>query len=257
MEHPVTDHESPRSILVTGATSGIGRAAALAFARRGASVAVLGRDERAGAETVERIHELGGKGIFVRADVTVDDEVRSAVRRTVEEFGGLDCAVNSAGVEADGRALAEASPELFDRIMGVNVKGVWASLQAEIRAMLDGGGGTIVNVASVGGTVGFPGASIYSASKHAVVGLTRAAALEYAAQGIRVNAVAPGTVDTPMFSRFGGDDPDVRALVTAMHPMGRIAQPEEVADAITWLCSPGSSFVTGHVLAVDGGFTAQ
>lgn len=253
----MSDHEPCRSILVTGATSGIGRAAALAFASRGASVAVLGRSERAGEQTVERIHELGGSGIFVQADVTVDRQVREAVDRTVEAFGGLDCAVNSAGVEADGQALVEASPALFDRIMDVNVKGVWTSLQAEIRAMLDGGGGAIVNVASVGGTVGFPGASIYAASKHAVVGLTRAAALEYAARGIRVNAVAPGTVDTPMFSRFGGDDPDVRDQVTAMHPMGRIAKPDEIADAITWLCSTGSSFVTGHVLAVDGGFTAQ
>jgi NAD(P)-dependent dehydrogenase (short-subunit alcohol dehydrogenase family) len=141
--------------------------------------------------------------------------------------------------------------------MGVNVKGAWISMQAEIRAMLERGGGAIVNIASVGGMVGFTQASIYSASKHAVVGLTKAAALEYAAAGVRVNTVAPGTVDTPMFNRFGGEDRSIRESVTAMHPIGRIARPEEIAEAVTWLCSSNASFVTGQVLAVDGGYTAQ
>lgn len=240
---------------VTGGTSGIGRAACLAFARHGVRVAVAGRQRDQGAQTVEAVRALGGDAIFVPVDVTDARDVANAVQAAVKTFGRLDIAFNNAGVEADGVPLADGTPELYDRIMDTNVKGVWLCMREEIAAMRAAGGGAIVNTASVGGVVGFPGASIYSASKHAVVGLTKAAALEVAKEGIRVNCVAPGTVDTPMFGRFAAEAA-LREQVAAMHPLGRIVAPEEIAEAALWLCSPRSSFVTGHTLLVDGGFSA-
>lgn len=246
-----------KAVFITGGTSGIGRATAQAFAREGGRVAVAGRREPEGLETVALIEEVGAEALFIQADVSNQADMRRAVEQVVSTFGRLDCAFNNAGVEADGRPLLDGTEALFKRIMNVNVKGVWLAMQEEIRAMLASGHGSIVNTASIGGLVGFAQASIYSASKHAVTGLTKAAALEYAAQGIRVNSIAPGTVDTPMFSRFGGEDPNVHAHVTAMHPIGRIARPDEIAEAVIWLCSDRASFVTGQTLAVDGGHSAQ
>ena len=243
-------------VLITGASSGIGRAAAIACAQEGAALVVSARRQAEGEETAELARAAGAQAIFVRADVTSEDDVRRLVEKTVAQFGGLDCAFNNAGVEQDVEPLTEQTEALYQRIMDANVKGVWLSMKHEIAQMLKQGGGAIVNISSIAGVVGFPSAAIYVASKHAVVGLTRSAALEYAAQNIRVNAVNPGAVDTEMFKRFAGENAELRSRMMAMHPMGRIARPEEVADAVVYLLSAKSSFVTGHALLVDGGFVA-
>ncbi len=213
--------------IVTGGTSGIGRAAAVAYAREGARVVVAGRRAAEGEETVRLLRAQGGEGIFVATDVSKAAQVKELVERTMQKFGRLDFAFNNAGIEQ------------------------------EIPAMLKTGGGSIVNTSSGLGVIGMPGVEIYVASKHAVIGLTKSAALEFGKQGIRVNAVLPAVIDTDMFQRFAGEKPEFRAQMTAMHPIGRIGKPEEIADAAIWLSSSKSSFVTGHSLLVDGGFTAQ
>lgn len=244
--------------LVTGATSGIGRATAIAFAREGAEVVVSGRREKEGRETVALIKQAGGEATFVRTDVTSEAEVAALVNKTLSTYGRLDAAFNNAGVEGLPGTIHEQTVENYHHIMNANVLGVVLSLKHEVAAMLKNGGGVIVNNSSVGGLVGFPGAAIYAASKHAVLGLTKSVALEYAAQGIRVNAVSPGGVETPMFDRFtGGQGTEGHKRVTGMHPLGRTAQPEEIAEAVLWLCSDKASFVTGQTLTVDGGFTAK
>lgn len=244
--------------LITGATSGIGRAAALAFAREGARVVVSGRREREGHETVALIEEAGGKATFVRADMTREPEVDALVKATLAAYGRLDVAFNNAGVEGTLGPIHEQTVENYRHIMDANVLGVFFSLKHEIAAMLQNGGGAIVNNASVAGLVGLPGAALYVASKHAVLGLTKAAALEYATQGIRVNAVSPGAIETPMFDRFTAAlGAESHHQIAALHPMGRTGQPKEIADAVLWLCSDQASFVTGQSLAADGGWTAK
>jgi NAD(P)-dependent dehydrogenase (short-subunit alcohol dehydrogenase family) len=245
-----------RVVLVTGAASGIGRATALAFARDGARL-VLGDVAAAGEETALAARTLGADADFLVADVAYQADVDALVARAVARHGRLDCAVNNAGIEGVLRQTAEYPEEDFARVIQVNLLGVWRCLRGEIPAMLASSGGAIVNTASVAGLVGAGGLSAYVASKHAVVGLTRAAAIEYAKAGVRVNAVCPGVIDTPMVDRLSLEMPTLREALLAMKPMGRLGRPAEVAEAILWLCSDAASFVTGHALAVDGGYVAQ
>lgn len=244
--------------LVTGGTSGIGRAAALALSRAGAKVVVAGRREAEGYETVALIEKAGGQGKFIKADVSNEGEVEKLVADTVSKYGRLDAAFNNAGIEGEvGKQTHEQSAANYRAVMDINVLGVLLAMKHEIGAMLKNGGGSIVNNASVGALVGFPGVSVYVASKHAVLGLTKTAALEYAKQGIRVNAVSPGGIET-MLNRFtGGPGSDFFNQLAGMHPVGRLGRPEEIAEAVLWLSSDKASFVTGLSLTADGGWTAQ
>ncbi|MGM3388350.1 SDR family oxidoreductase [Stutzerimonas stutzeri] len=242
--------------LVTGAAAGIGRATALAFAAQGLKVVVADLGETGGKACVEAILEAGGDARFIRCDVTRDEQVRAMVQQTIEAYGRLDYAFNNAGIEIEQGKLAEGSEAEFDAIMSVNVKGVWLCMKYQLPVMLAQGGGAIVNTASVAGLGAAPKMSIYSASKHAVIGLTKSAAIEYAKKGIRVNAVCPAVIDTDMFRRAYEADPRKAEFAAAMHPVGRIGKVEEIAAAVLYLCSDGAGFTTGHALAVDGGATA-
>jgi NAD(P)-dependent dehydrogenase (short-subunit alcohol dehydrogenase family) len=243
-------------VLVTGAAGGIGRAAALAFAREGARVAVCDISAAGGEETVAMIRQAGGEALFIKADVSREAEVESLVAQTVSTFGRLDCAFNNAGIEEESKPLGETDEALFDRIMAVNVKGAWLCMKHEIRQMLKQGGGAIVNTASVAGLVGAPLQPIYAASKHAVVGMTKTAAAEYGRAGIRINSVCPGVIRTEMLVRALEREPRREKSIVKVHPIGRLGEAEEIANAAVWLCSDAASFVTGHQLAVDGGLTA-
>ncbi|GAA5233393.1 glucose 1-dehydrogenase [Verticiella sediminum] len=240
--------------LVTGGTSGIGRATALAFAREGANVVVVGRREDEGAESVALIEQAGGKGLFVRADVSVEEEVASMVARAVEVFGGLHFAFNNAGVFLPPAPMTEISAEAIDRILAVNVRGVALCMKHEIPAIMKSGGGGIVNTASFLGIRAFPGSAIYNASKFAVIGLTKSAAVEFASQGVRVNAVCPGVIDTPMNEEMRAEESG-RDFLNGLQPMKRTGRPEEIAAAVLYLCSPGAGFTTGTTLSVDGGIS--
>jgi NAD(P)-dependent dehydrogenase (short-subunit alcohol dehydrogenase family) len=243
--------------LVTGATSGIGLATAKAFAERGAKVVLAGRREDRGEEAAGALRDAGHQAFFVKADVSRPAEVKALVGATVERYGALDFAFNNAGIEGDPFVpLHESTLDNYDRVFDVNVRSVLTSMQAQVDVMLKAGGGSIVNNASIAGLTGFGGMSLYSASKHAVVGLTRSAAIEYAAQGLRINAVAPGAIQTDMYDRFL-PDPAARAHVAGLHPIGRTGTPEEIAAAVVWLSDPANTFTLGTVLPVDGGFTAQ
>jgi len=243
--------------LVTGGSSGIGRATAIVFARKGASVVVASRRAEEGEETVKLVKEAGSDGFFVKTDVTQAADVEAMVEQTIRSYGRLDYAFNNAGIEQAPSPLVEQTEETFDHIIDINVKGVWLSMKYQIPQMLKNGGGAIVNMSSIAGLVGMAGVPIYVASKHAVVGLTKSVALEYAKQGIRVNAVSPGAIETDMFDRFVKDHPQAREQMMAMHPLGRAGKSEEIANAVVWFCSDEAAFVTGQTLALDGGFTAQ
>jgi len=242
--------------LVTGGTSGIGRDAAILFAKAGAKVAVAGRREAEGNETVELIRAAGGEGLFVKADVSKAADVEALVQKVVEKFGRLDVAFNNAGIEGTWTRLIRQTEQDWDRTMEINLKGVWLCLKYEIRQMLrQGNGGAIVNMGSIAGQVGFAGAAAYTASKHAVIGLTKAAALEYARNGIRINTVCPGAIETPMSERLYSA-PAVHKFVLGCHPIGRFGRPGEIAEAVVWMCSDRASFMTGQALVLDGGFLA-
>jgi NAD(P)-dependent dehydrogenase (short-subunit alcohol dehydrogenase family) len=245
------------TVLVTGALSGIGRATALALAREGANVVASGRNEAEGAKLVEALHAAGAQAAFIKADVRNDDEVRALVDAAVAKFGRLDAAINNAGTEGTPGAITEQSAQTYAATFDTNVLGVLLSLKHEIRVMARQGAGSIVNVSSVLGKVGIGGAAVYVASKHAVEGLTKAVALEVADQGIRVNAVAPGPIDTGMLDRFTGNDAATKQGFGASMPMRRIGRPEEVAQAIVFLALSKSGYITGHSLSVDGGAGAD
>jgi len=243
--------------LVTGGGSGIGRATALIFAREGAKVVVADIVVDGGEETVKMIKVAGGDALFVKVDVSKAADVEAMVHQTVEMYGRLDCAFNNAGIEGEQAPIVENSEENWDRVININLKGVWLCMKYEIPQMLKQGGGAIVNTSSVAGLVGFQGITPYVASKHGVAGLTKTVALEYATSGIRVNAVCPGVIRTPMIDRFTGGDAEAEAQFTSLEPVGRMGTPEEIGEAVVWLCSEAASFVTGHPMVVDGGFFAQ
>lgn len=244
-----------KTALVTGAGSGIGRASALAFAREGAEVAVADIVEESGAETVRLIKAAGGEASFFATDVSRAAEVAELVRGVVAEYGALHFAHNNAGIEGGQGELHEYSEEQWDHLIAVNLKGVWLCMKYELVQMLAQGGGVIVNTASTSGLKGTPGGA-YAASKHGVVGLTKSAAVSYAQKGIRINAVCPGTTDTPLLARVMARAPGVAAMLRAASPMKRLGQPEEIASAVVWLCSDASSYATGVTLPVDGGWVA-
>ena len=243
--------------LVTGAGSGIGRESALAFAASRVQVMVSDVVVESGEETVARIKAAGGEATFMRADVSQTADVEALIRQTVETYGRLDCAHNNAGIEGDMAPTADCTEANWDRTIAINLKGVWLCMKHEIPQMLEQGGGVIVNTSSVAGLVGFVNLPAYVATKHGVAGLTRTAALEYAQQGIRVNAVCPGVIHTPMIDRIVAGDAEAEAQFTALEPVGRMGSPAEVAQAVVWLCSDAASFVTGIAMPVDGGFVAQ
>lgn len=243
--------------LVTGAGQGMGLAAARAFAEEGAAVALADRDEALVRKAAKDLTEEGHKALAIRCDVTDEQQVREMVNRTVAEFGRLDAAFNNAGVQSPAIETADAASEEFDRVTAINLKSVWMCMKYELQQMRKQGSGAIVNNSSIGGLIGLPGRAIYHAAKHGVIGLTRSAALEYAARGITINAVCPGTINTPMVAEMIAKDPQAMEEILKMQPIGRLGTAEEVASAVLWLCSPGAAFVVGHALAVDGGFTAQ
>lgn len=247
-----------KSIIVTGAASGIGRAAAILYARHGGRVIVSDIDANGGNETVAMIEREGkGEGRFVPCDIANESQVRELVQATIDTYGRLDCACNNAGIEGTQYLTHENPNENFDRIININLRGTWMCMKYQIPHMLKAGGGAIVNISSIAGLIALPGISAYAASKHGMNGLTKAAALEYARQGIRVNAICPGAIVTPMIERFTHHEKKQAEDLAARHPIGRMGTPEEVAEAIIWLSSDAASFVTGQTLAVDGGYVAQ
>lgn len=243
--------------LVTGSSSGIGRASALTFAREGAKVVVSDVIVEGGEETVQLIKNAGGEAVFVKADVSQAADVEALITKAVEAYGRLDCAHNNAGIEGSSDMTTDYTEADWDRVIAINLTGVWLCMKYEIPQMLKQGGGAIVNTSSAAGLLGFRRGSAYVASKHGVVGLTKTAALEYAKSGIRVNAVCPGAIDTPMMGRITGHRPHRAEKMAAGEPVGRMGSPQEIAEAVVWLCSDAASFVTGHPMSVDGGIVAQ
>jgi NAD(P)-dependent dehydrogenase (short-subunit alcohol dehydrogenase family) len=239
--------------LVTGGTSGIGKATALAFGKAGAKVVFSGRREKEGEDTANLIRQSGAECLFVRSDVSSEAEVKALMQKTVEYYGRSDCAFNNARIDPPTKPLHEQSVEDFDKLMAINVRGLFLCMKYEIQQMLTQGVGVIVNNSSMGGLIAFPGMSPYIASKHAVMGLTRSAALDYAKQGIRINAVNPGIIATDMMDRLADGNPDQMASIV---PMGRLGQAEEIAATVVFLCSDAASYITGQPIVVDGGYIA-
>lgn len=248
---------SGKIAFVTGAASGIGRATALAFAEAGAWVALADINEDGGQNTARMIQENGGEALFFKCDLGDSTSIPDVLSNVVKHMGPIDYAFNNAGIEGETGNTVECSESNWQTVINVNLRGIWLCMKNEIPQMLKKGGGAIVNTSSVAGVVGFQGIPAYVASKHGVLGLTKAAALEFATQKIRVNAICPGVIQTPMIDRFTKKDPDARTQLLAGEPMGRLGTPEEIASAVLWLCSDQSSFVTGHSLVVDGGWVAQ
>lgn len=245
-----------KTAIVTGAASGIGRASAKRFAEEGANVVVADIDTEGGSETVSRITANGGEATFVKVNVTDENDIEKMVETAVDTYGGLDIAHNNAGIEGDGSPLTEQTRDNWDQVLDINLTGVWLAMKAEIPKIIEQGGGSIVNTSSIAG-LSADGSAPYVASKHGVVGLSRAAAVQYADEDIRVNSVCPGVVRTPMVERTLEEHPEAIEQITAEQPLGRMAKPEEVANAVVWLASDGASFVNGHPLPVDGGMLAQ
>ena len=253
----MTDVFRDKVALVTGGSSGIGRATSLAFARQGARVAIADREPTGAAETARMIEDIGGSATVFEIDVTKAAEVASLVERVVQTYGRLDCAFNNAGIGGEVAKTADYPEEEWDRTIDVNLKGVWLCMKYEIPVMENQGSGAIVNTASIYGLAGAAGYIAYNAAKHGVVGITRTAALEYATAGIRINAVCPGYIRTPMTQPGIDANPEFERKMVSQTPMGRMGMPEEIAEAVVWLCSDAASFVTGHTMTPDGGYMAQ
>lgn len=248
---------SDKIVLVTGGGSGIGQATALAFAREGAKVVVTDVDKEGGQATVNAIRKAGGETMFIAADVSKSADVQAMIKQSVELYGRLDCAFNNAGIAGPLGISWDAYPEaVWERVIGINLTGVWLCMKYELQQMRKQGGGTIVNTASIMGLVGTEPAS-YCASKHGVIGLTKSAALTYAKEGIRINAICPGFIETPLLDPITSNNPQVATEIAARHPIGRMGKPAEIAETVLWLCSNAASFVTGHAMVVDGGYIAQ
>jgi NAD(P)-dependent dehydrogenase (short-subunit alcohol dehydrogenase family) len=246
--------------LITGGAAGIGRATAVAFAREGARVVVADVNSREGDETVRLIRDGGGDAIFVEANVASSVDWHRVIAETIREYGRLDVLFNNAGIEGTSAPIADYTEEDFDRVISVNLKGIWLGMRAAIPQMLKQGKGTIINTSSILGLVGFAAASAYTASKHAIIGMTKVAALEYSAQGIRVNAVCPAFIKTPMLDRGLGQLPNAQEIldqISTLHPVGRMGEPEEVASLVLFLASDDASFISGAAYLVDGGYTAR
>lgn len=242
---------------VTGASSGIGRATALAFAQAGASICVADIQVEDGTSTAREIEKRGGRAFYVRCDVSKENDITDAIQKTIATYGRLDFGINNAGIEGQQCTTLECPVENWDRVIAINLTGTWLCMKHQLPHMLKQGSGSIVNVSSIAGVIGFQNIPAYVASKHGVVGLTKTAALEYAKTGIRVNAVCPGVIQTPMIERFTHGEAQAQKMLVEGEPVGRVGQPEEIASSILWLCSDGASFVTGHPLVVDGGWVAQ
>ncbi|MCK1312422.1 MULTISPECIES: SDR family oxidoreductase [unclassified Bradyrhizobium] len=252
----VRDNFGGKVAFVTGAGAGIGRAAALAFAREGASVVIADTSETNNQETARLVEQSGGRALAIRCDVSREEDVRAALQKTIEVFGRLDYAVNNAGIEQAVMPLADLTVERWDRLIEVDLRGVFLCMRSEIPLIMKQGGGAIVNISSGAGVKGIQGQAGYCAAKFGVVGLSKAAALDYAKSNIRVNVVCPGIIETPMMERFSGGTPEGRERVIAQEPVGRMGKPEEIAAAVVWLCSDAAAFVVGHAMVIDGGQTA-